>query len=396
MKKRNYSHWEKNKYYKGFLLFAQTFEECTFHYSYESYKLSALNSHFLCYDICRTASDIDSKILMAGSFNPLAEEFEQNLNEDLFICDMVNNKGTLLFSKDKNGNFYDISKEDYKQKIEYYSDIAKYVKDICESNYTYLEYISNELKSNIFIENFSHENFRKIYLLTMMLVTEFINFGYSKEYVHHTVTTYFFDESKSILCAPETLDDFFNNFSLELSDFKVVLGCNEKARRMFEKINNVSLSKPTSREQKQLNLGKKSHLIILHLKSLDAYSAYENAIHYINQLKSLHQLNQHNSNLSFSRQSLVYQKNEEKYLPIGGIKIKSSVNPMKKEGNSSEIQALVEDVILLEGSDFPVTFLELFHYIVLRLIVQMFLINFLTCGPLLKYLLTQNVIMRIE
>ena len=151
---------------------------------------------------------------MAGNFNPLAEEFEQNLNEDIFICEVVNNKGTLLYSKDKNGNFYDVSKEDFKQKIEYYSEIAEYVKDICESNYIYLNYLSNELKANIFSENFSSDNCRKIYMLTRMLVTEFVNFGYSKEYVHHTVINYFFDESKTIECTCETLYDFFCNLSL--------------------------------------------------------------------------------------------------------------------------------------------------------------------------------------
>lgn len=356
MKKRNYSQWNKNDYFKGLLLFAQTLEECTFHYSYESYKLAALNSHYLCYDILRTVNDINNKVLMAGNFNPLAEEFEQNLNEDLFICDIVNNKGTILFSKDKNGNLHDISKEDFKQKIEYYSEIAEYVKDICESGYIYLNYLSNELKLNIFSRDLTYDNCCRIYILTRMLVTEFINFGYSKEYVHHTVINYFFDESRPIECSSETLDGFFSCFSLELSKYKVVLGCNEKAGRIFQKIKNVSVGKPTVREQKQLNIGMNSHLLIIHLDALDAYSAYEKTIHYVNQLKSLHQLNQHNSKLSFSKQALVYQKIDEKYLPTSGIRIKSSVNPMKKEGNSSEIQALVEDVILIESSAFPISF----------------------------------------
>lgn len=293
---------------------------------------------------------------MVGNFNPLAEEFEQNLNEDIFLCDMVNNKGTLLFSKDKNGNFYDISKENFKQKIECYSEIAEYIKDICESDYTYLNYLSSELRSNIFSENLTYENYNRIYILTRMLVTEFINFGYSKEYVHHTTINYFFDESKPIDCTSQTLDGFFENFSLELSEFKVTLGCNGNAKRIFEKIEDINIGEPTIKEQKQLNLGTKSHLITIYLKSLDAYSAYENAFYFINQIKSLHQLNQHNSKLSFSHQALVYQKFEEKYLPTNGVKIKSSVNPMKKEGNSSEIQALVEDVFLLGSGDFPVSF----------------------------------------
>ena len=102
---KNISHWRRNKYFEGLLLFAQALAEGTFYYSYESYKLPALNSHYLCYDIVHTASDIERKVLMDGNFIPLAEEFEQMLKEDLFIKNKVDNKGTILYSKDKNGDF---------------------------------------------------------------------------------------------------------------------------------------------------------------------------------------------------------------------------------------------------------------------------------------------------
>ena len=55
MKKRDVSHWIKNEHFEGLLLFAQALEEGAFYYSYESYKLPALNSHYLCYDITHTA-----------------------------------------------------------------------------------------------------------------------------------------------------------------------------------------------------------------------------------------------------------------------------------------------------------------------------------------------------
>mgnify|MGYP004721617701 CR=1 FL=1 len=40
---KNVSHWRRNKYFEGLLLFAQALAEGTFYYSYESYKLPALN-----------------------------------------------------------------------------------------------------------------------------------------------------------------------------------------------------------------------------------------------------------------------------------------------------------------------------------------------------------------
>ena len=54
MKKRDLAHWHKGKYFEGLLMFAQTLEESLFYYSFESYKMPALNSHFLCYDMLQT------------------------------------------------------------------------------------------------------------------------------------------------------------------------------------------------------------------------------------------------------------------------------------------------------------------------------------------------------
>ena len=120
MKKQDISHWTKSDYFTGMLLFVQTIEENTFHYSYESYKLPALNCHYLCYDIMYTARDINRKILMDGNFIPLSEEFEQMLAEDLFVKNEVSDNNTLLLSKDKNANFHCLSGSDLKTKIKHY------------------------------------------------------------------------------------------------------------------------------------------------------------------------------------------------------------------------------------------------------------------------------------
>ena len=54
MKKEDYSHIEISPYRKNFILFIETLEEVLFYYSFESYKLPALNSHFLCLDMLQT------------------------------------------------------------------------------------------------------------------------------------------------------------------------------------------------------------------------------------------------------------------------------------------------------------------------------------------------------
>lgn len=108
MKNRQIAHWSRDKGFEGLLLFAQALEEGTFHYSYESYKIPALNCHYLCYDIMRTANDINKKILMDGNFVPLAEEFEQMISEDLFIKSNIDSAGTLLYTRDRNAKYHNV------------------------------------------------------------------------------------------------------------------------------------------------------------------------------------------------------------------------------------------------------------------------------------------------
>ena len=128
MKKREIAHWTKNEYLKGMLLFAQALEEETFNYSYESYRVPALNSHYLCYDVMHTANDINKKVLMDGNFVPLSEEFEQVLREDIFVQQAISDDGTLLFLQDKTSRYYNLEESELKTKIKHYPEIANFVK----------------------------------------------------------------------------------------------------------------------------------------------------------------------------------------------------------------------------------------------------------------------------
>lgn len=171
MKKRDFSHWIYDRGFDGLLLFAQTLEECTFHYSYESYKVSALNCHYLCYDILRTAHDIEKKILMDGNFVPLAEEFEQTINEDIFIKSCIDNVGVVLYAKDKNGKYNDLTKSDLKTKLKHYPEVASFIRDICETNNMYLSTLLEILVSNIFTDTYSYGKrcgFSKRYFLVLV------------------------------------------------------------------------------------------------------------------------------------------------------------------------------------------------------------------------------------
>ena len=76
MKPQDVSHWKKNEFFSDILLFVETIDEASFYYSFESYKHPALNCHYMCYDVARTAHDIENKILMDGNFS----QYPKNLN----------------------------------------------------------------------------------------------------------------------------------------------------------------------------------------------------------------------------------------------------------------------------------------------------------------------------
>ena len=192
MKKREYAHWKKNKCYQGVLLFAQTIEECTFPYSFESYKAPALNCHYLCYDISYTVRDIEAKVLMDGNFVPLAEEFEQMLNDDLFIGRMLPDRGAILLSKNKNADYYDLAQETLAAKIKNYPEVAQYIKDLCETQDIYTKTLLEIICENADVEVLTQENKSAIYWASRMYVSELVNYGYSKQYVYSCVEKMFF------------------------------------------------------------------------------------------------------------------------------------------------------------------------------------------------------------
>lgn len=355
MKKREITHWTKNKYLKGMLLFAQAIEEETFNYSYESYKVPALNSHYLCYDVIQTASDINKKILMDGNFVPLSEEFEQMLQEDIFVQQAISDDGTLLFSQDKTSRYYNLEESELKTKIKHYPEVAHFVKDICETNEIYLEILLDIIIDNIFVEPFSYDNSEKIYHATRMLATELINAGYSKEYIYFTVLDTFFTSTNPVTCSKDTVVNFFNNFTFEKYDYQAIFGINQKAASVLGKLESLNIQKSTIEQRKQLNLQRQNdYVVIIHIQSIDAFSAFEQANQYMQAILSLHRINQHDSRLFVTSKAII-SKGIDNVFESENV-VHTPINAMKKRGNSSDLHAIFSDITLMNKIELPVAF----------------------------------------
>ena len=121
---------------------------------------------------------------MDGNFIPLAEEFEQMLNDDLFIGEIISDRGSILLTKNKKADYYDLSQETLAAKIKNYPELAKFIKDLCENQNIYTQKLLKIICDNIKEENLSQENKSAIYWASRMFVTELINYGYNKQYIY--------------------------------------------------------------------------------------------------------------------------------------------------------------------------------------------------------------------
>lgn len=138
---------------------------------------------------------------MDGNFIPLSEEFEQTLQEDIFVQQAISDDGTLLLIQDKTSRYYNLEDSELKTKIKHYPEIANFIKDICEANDIYLDILLDLLIENIFCENFSYKNSQMIYSVTRMLTTELINAGYSKEYIYYCTRNIFYIDKPCYMLA---------------------------------------------------------------------------------------------------------------------------------------------------------------------------------------------------
>ena len=354
MKPRDISHWERNQYFFGLLLFVETIEEATSYYSFESYRRPALNCHFMCYDVQRTAMDIQKKILMDGNFVPISEEFEHIIKEDLFIISEIGESKIILCHKGKDKEYFDTTKNDLRSKINEYRILASYIENKCSTQNSYLYFLRNRIINDIFNSQRNYDTEEEIYQLARMIVTELTCNGYSQEYIYLKVQECFYDSEVSVECNESTLQHFFSLFNLKNKKYTLKFAVNKKTSKTLENINRFHVDTLSASElQKLQSQKKKSDCIIIEMVDFDEYAAYRNARQFIQTVLSLHNLNQHDSKLTFPNAALVEEESES-----FSTVIHSNINLMKRRGNTPYLHALYNDVILLNLLKLPNSFLK--------------------------------------
>jgi len=354
MKKSEYNNIEKSCNRNKFIMFVQTLEEVLFYYSFESYKLPALNSHYLCYDLLRTKQNIEQKAITEGNFIPLSEEFENAIKHDMILAKFLPTKGMLLGKRDKLKNYVDYTKFDYKVKINKYTEAAEYISEISDN--VYLHTIYDVLIENIFSENINFEVLQRIYMATRILATELVNGGYSPEYISHELKHTFLDKRKTIAGSEQELIDFFNKFLFEKKSYQVIFGINAETSRILKQTKNITVKKPSKELKKDLGLKHNGDMVAeLLVEDIDSYMAVERAYNYINTVVGLHRISQHHRPIYIKGTAQISQVDDELNVLSSSV-IKNEKNVLLRANNESQIQSYFFDDQLLNNVNPPESF----------------------------------------
>lgn len=356
MKKREYEYIEKSIYRKNMIMFILTLEEVLFYYSFESYKMPALNSHFLCWDLLQTKNNINNKLIMEGNFIPLAEEFENVLENDIVLKAYIPEIDVLLKRRDKLGAVVDYKKADIEAKVNKYAEAAGYICEANNASNIYLNTIFNQLIENVFTEKSEYSNWSAIYSLTRILVTELVNGGYSPEYISHEMRKTFLNKRIKVKCEEQLLIDFFSKFTFESKSYCVVLGINAETAKILRHLGEITVKEPTREIRKQLNLKHKGDCIVeLFLENLDKYKAVNAGCGYINTIIGLHRISQHHKPVYIKPLAQINEIDYEHNILSDRI-IKIDKNILLRANNESQIQSYFFDNQLLNKVQTPETF----------------------------------------
>lgn len=360
MKKTDFSNINPSQFRTNFIMFIETLEEVLFYYSFESYKLPALNSHYLCLDILTVKNNIDNNLITEGNFVPLAEEFEKMLETDIVLRKLMPEIDMLLKRRDRLYNTVDYTKADIKAKISKYSETAKYICDVCQASNMYLSTIFDMIMDNVFSANPDEHTWNNIYYLTRSLATELVNGGYSPEYIATVLKDTFHRKTARVNCERQCLIDFFNNFTFEEKVYQVILGINAETAKILKHVKKGAfISSPSTSIRQKLELKHRSDQIVtVNLKNLDKYKAADSASSFINTVISLHRISQHHKPTYVKAIAIVNEVEETsddlKVLSSSTIHLRKNV--LLRAKNESQIQSSFYDEQLLNEIDPPATF----------------------------------------
>jgi hypothetical protein len=194
-------------------------------------------------------------------------------------------------------------------------------------------------KLNVYAKSFEK---RKIELLARLFVTELLNIGFSESEIYHEAKKFFF-EGYGIIDSPNKINDFFIKFEPTAKEWEVILKGEKKFElvKEFAKVYDIeitdispALKKASSRREKNFFEQRNPdqvYIIFNKIEAHDATKAKMEAEEYLISLSSLYKYHIHLNELSWSDETIIYNKSNNHFIVVGKSVKAVHKRPEKKD-----------------------------------------------------------------
>lgn len=290
----NENNWMLNTGKQGLLLFAQSLEELMASHSHDSYKVPALNFHFICFEMENVINLIEFDVLDKGNLIPLFNEMTSLYEQDPIAQGIFGSNIQTVFYKKRN-DFSFIKKPINLDSDKINDDILTQIKNgihfmISEMNRNNQYYVKliELIKTRIEKCN-DTSDFETIYSLTRIVASELINRGFNQAYIYDCIKLIFFNP-QCVINSIEIIDDFFECFDTSKKKYCVFLPINSfKQKNALEGYSTFSFAENIY----EMFDSSIPYILKYSCENIDPYSAREEAIDIANFCLSVNQFIKH-------------------------------------------------------------------------------------------------------
>jgi hypothetical protein len=297
----------------GFVFFLQRMDELLFDFTIDTYKPMALNTPYLCIELLKTIKDVKVNNIDKANIKYILDELRSSLKSDFVSKELI------LKNYDYYLNWTDHEHNDtLRKKIE--------IQERSLDRYRYSKKIKELLHKKI-IENSKD----KIDYLTRNLITTYINWGVSKQYLY-SVFNHFFYNSQRIFEDNQILE-FYKLLEPVSHSFTVYFKVSKNFERLKDsyKFFNISIpvieSEPLQNKLDSIRLRRGRDSLIIGIKNIhtfDPFSARQIAERRLETIKNTTQLFYHNSSFRWAPKAISIQTCCSDII----TETKRSINPM--------------------------------------------------------------------
>lgn len=335
MKAYSFENWTKGKGTEGLMFFVQNVEEMLFHYSHDSYKVPALNFHYLCEEILQCIGYLEREIVDKGNMRPLVDEMSAMLQGDIIAQILYGDKiEDLFYLKNEKGqledNYHLIENEPGSENsVRKLRKIISYLLEDMEIQNKYFELTKLEIKTAVLQNSDDEERRHRLAQLSRLFLTELINRGYSQEYIYREVIKRFYTESRIIENPESEIEEFLGLFTFKRHKYTVTLPFKRRDTAKFlSRLDHIEVIK----NEERLFKGAFPYLAKIKVQELDPVGAGDSALGLIDLVLSLQQFNTHKRNTFPTNKAQVQEENNT------AIYINKPVNVMERGRAKSELK----------------------------------------------------------